>query len=143
MRFQPGLYLRQAAISRLANGKWVVLVPGGYFPEEHTTRTSFDTDARVAQRTAPCLCWMREDGSLIRELKTSDADTGGSVTSFGLTTPVLGDYQDDQVDDVAFAGDLAGNLWRFDLSDENQATGASIWSSREPGKMGTPHSPLR
>jgi type IV pilus assembly protein PilY1 len=41
------------------------------------------------------------------------------VTSYGLTTPVLGDYQNDQVDDVAFAGDLAGNIWRFDLTDES------------------------
>jgi type IV pilus assembly protein PilY1 len=33
----------------------------------------------------------------------------------------LGDYNSDQVDDAAFAGDLQGNVWRFDLTDSNPA----------------------
>ncbi|MGA7297764.1 MAG: PilC/PilY family type IV pilus protein [Rhodanobacteraceae bacterium] len=113
-----GYTFGQAAISRLANGKWVVLVPGGYFPKSIYDPNHF---AAPASRNYSSLFVLdAEDGSLIRELKTSDADTGSSVTSFGLTTPVLGDYQDDQVDDVAFAGDLAGNLWRYDLTDEDK-----------------------
>ncbi|MEO7071776.1 MAG: PilC/PilY family type IV pilus protein, partial [Rhodanobacter sp.] len=34
----------------------------------------------------------------------------------GLSTPVMGDYTGDQIDDVAFAGDLQGDIWRFDLT---------------------------
>jgi type IV pilus assembly protein PilY1 len=35
----------------------------------------------------------------------------------------MGDYDNNQVDDVAFAGDVQGNLWRFDL----QGSSASNW----------------
>ncbi|MBT2119106.1 PilC/PilY family type IV pilus protein, partial [Dyella sp. LX-1] len=56
-----------------------------------------------------------QTGKLIRELKTPDASHSGAA-SHGLSSPVLGDYNDDQIDDVAFAGDLDGNLWRYDLS---------------------------
>jgi len=59
-----------------------------------------------------------ETGSVIAELKTP---TGLGVTSFGLATPVMGDYDNDQIDDVAFAGDVQGNLWRFDMQDSKPA----------------------
>jgi type IV pilus assembly protein PilY1 len=59
---------------------------------------------------------------VIAELKTPTNIAG--VTSFGLATPVMGDYDSNQVDDVAFAGDVQGNLWRFDLS----GTTASSWA---------------
>lgn len=51
---------------------------------------------------------------MIKEIRTPSG-----VTSYGLSTVVLGDYNGDQVADVGFAGDLAGNLWRFDLSSAN------------------------
>jgi type IV pilus assembly protein PilY1 len=60
-----------------------------------------------------------QTGEIIRELKTPTNITG--VSSGGLSSVVLGDYNGDQVDDVAFAGDLSGNLWRFDLTDPNPA----------------------
>ena len=110
-----------------ANGTWVVLVPNGYFPDCGIGKSIPTVD------TASCLAVAAQapkdstgnpysalfvldaqTGSVIAELKTP---TISGVTSFGLAAPVMGDYQGDQVDDVAFAGDLQGNLWRFDLSD--------------------------
>ena len=41
-------------------------------------------------------------------------------------SPVLGDYNNDQVDDLAFAGDLNGNLWRFDLTNPDPANGRPV-----------------
>ena len=105
----------QPAIARLANGRWAVLVPGGYFP-----------DCSQADKVAHCetaggnppsnysalFVLDAQTGEVIAELRTpTDID---GVTSYGLCSPVLGDYNNDQIDDVAFAGDLAGNLWRFD-----------------------------
>lgn len=102
-------------IARLANGKWVVLVPSGYFPNgslDKAARNDFSSLFVLDAST----------GALIRELKTPSQVSGiGAVVSSGLTTPVLGDYNGDQVDDVAFAGDLQGNIWRFDLTDESPA----------------------
>jgi type IV pilus assembly protein PilY1 len=98
----------QPNIGRLANGRWVVLVPGGRIP--HCTYPYVPTSCNVS---SALFVLDAQTGRLIAELKTP-SDIAG-VASYGLSTPVLGDYNDDQVDDVAFAGDLAGNLWRFDL----------------------------
>lgn len=104
----------QPAIARLATGKWAVLVPGGYFPKDTDDPNH---DAAAASNTFSSLFVLdAETGALIRELKTSDADVGDGVVSYGLATPVTGDYEFDLVDDVAFAGDMRGNLWRFDLT---------------------------
>lgn len=99
-------------VGRLANGRWVVLVPSGYFPMGSAEPAAFRHSSSLFVLDA-------ETGELLKELRTPEAVAGTSVTSDGLTTPVLGDYEGDQVDDVAFAGDLQGNVWRFDLSDES------------------------
>ncbi|WP_266181152.1 pilus assembly protein [Dyella humicola] len=107
----------QPNIGRLANGKWVVLVPGGYFPDcsQSDKPANCTTIAAASNGYSSLFVLDAQTGALIQELKTPTTITG--VTSYGLTSPVLGDYNHDQIDDVAFAGDLAGNLWRFDLSD--------------------------
>ena len=112
-----GYTFGQPAIARLANGRWAVLVPSGYFADcskpdkplhcEQLGGASPDGYSALFVLDA-------QTGAVITELKTPTFIDG--VTSYGLSTPVLGDYDDDQIDDVAFAGDLAGNLWRFDLS---------------------------
>lgn len=103
----------QPNVGRLANGKWVVLVPAGYFPNG-------STDAAASNTYSSLFVLNAETGALIRQIKTSSAPQT-AVISYGLAAPVLGDYQNDQIDDVAFAGDIQGNLWRFDLSDANPA----------------------
>lgn len=129
-----GFTLSQPNIGRLNyNDKWVVLVPNGYFPDCTTpdipTATIAACQAIAAQAPgyaagAPYSALFVLDaqtGSVIAELKTP---TIAGVTSFGLATPVMGDYVGNQVDAVAFAGDVEGNLWRFDLSE----TSPSSWS---------------
>jgi type IV pilus assembly protein PilY1 len=128
-----GYTVSQPNIGRLAlknpstgvNGTWVVLVPNGYFPDCSTpdfpTADVASCQAIAAQApgwsaSAPYSALFVLDaqtGAVIAELKTPQIS---GVTSFGLSTPVMGDYQNDQIDDVAFAGDAMGNLWRFDLS---------------------------
>lgn len=107
----------QPAIARLANGRWAVLVPGGYFPDCLAPDKPSHCEREAAQAPSDYSALFVLDaqtGEVISELTTPTTIEG--VTSFGLSTPVLGDYANDQIDDVAFAGDLAGNLWRFDLS---------------------------
>ncbi|MFC4764936.1 pilus assembly protein [Dyella koreensis] len=103
-------------IGRLANEKWVVLVPAGYFPEGSTDEAASNTFSSLFVLDA-------QTGELLRELKTPTTVSGidGAIESYGLSTPVMGDYNSDQVDDVAFAGDLLGNMWRFDLTDGDPA----------------------
>ncbi|KAG9575435.1 hypothetical protein KCV01_g17832, partial [Aureobasidium melanogenum] len=108
-------------IGRLANGKWVVLVPSGYFPSDTSVPplASENGDSASKRKQSSLFVLDAQDGSVIRELTTPS-----TVTSYGLASPVLGDYNNDQIDDVAFAGDLVGNLWRFDLSNSDP----SKWS---------------
>ena len=124
-----GYTVSQPNIGRLSNGEWVVLVSNGYFPDcskpdiPTATLTACQTTAAQAPKDSSgnpysaLFVFDAQTGKMIAELKTPTGISG--VTSFGLATPVLGDYNADQVDDVAFAGDLQGNLWRFDLSSAN------------------------
>jgi type IV pilus assembly protein PilY1 len=126
-----GYTVSQPNIGRLHNGKWAVLVSNGYFPDCGTpdTPTNDSTNCKAIAAQAPTdasgipysalFVLDAQTGSVIAELKTPTDIPG--VTSFGLSTPVMGDYDSDQVDDVAFAGDVQGNLWRFDLSDASPA----------------------
>lgn len=124
-----GYTVSQPNVGRLNNGQWVVLVSNGYFPDCSKPDTPTNDGIGGAQCTAianqapkdasgnpysALFVLDAETGKMIAELKTPTGLSG--VTSFGLGTPVLGDYNADQVDDVAFAGDLQGNLWRFDFS---------------------------
>jgi type IV pilus assembly protein PilY1 len=101
--------------ARLHNGKWVALVASGYFPIDTLDPASKDPKGTQASLLVIDL----ETGTLIRELKTANNRQGINVTNsaFGLSTPITYDFAADQIDDIAVAGDLAGNLWRFDLSD--------------------------
>lgn len=113
----------QPNIARLSSGKWVVLIPSGYFPtcdKQFSPKPCPDIPAAANTRTSLFVV-DAQTGTLIKEMRTP-----ADVVSHGLTSPVVGDYDNDQVDDVAYAGDLDGNLWRFDLGDASvTATDAS------------------
>ncbi|MEO8746771.1 MAG: PilC/PilY family type IV pilus protein [Rhodanobacter sp.] len=125
-----GYSVPQPNVGRLANGKWVTLVSNGYFPD-CTTPDAPTKDVASCQAVA-AQAPQDASGNPYSALFVLDAQTGkaiaelktpviAGVTSFGLARAVLGDYNSDQVDDVAFAGDAQGNLWRFDLSDPHPA----------------------
>jgi type IV pilus assembly protein PilY1 len=129
-----GYTVSQPNIGRVAYGnKWVVLVPNGYFPDcsKPDMPTADQASCQAIADQAPkdasgnpysaLFVLDAQTGNVIAELKTP---TISGVTSFGLATPVMGDYNNDQIDDVAFAGDMQGNLWRFDL----QSTTLSNWT---------------
>lgn len=126
----------QPNVARLSSGKWVVLVPSGYFP---TCDKQFSpkpcVDAAAASNTRSSLFVIdASDGSLIKEIRTP-----ATVASHGLTSPVVGDYNDDQVDDVAYAGDLEGNVWRFDLGNDSitsTVADAGVLQLFKPAKAG-------
>ncbi|HEY9130492.1 MAG TPA: PilC/PilY family type IV pilus protein [Dyella sp.] len=116
-----GFTYGQPNIGRLANGKWVVLVPGGYFPDCSMPDKPVNCQSVDAAKNKFSSLFVldAQTGVLIRELQTPS-----TVTSYGLSSPVLGDYNNDQIDDVAFAGDLVGNLWKYDLTN----TDSSLWT---------------
>ncbi len=94
-----GYSYSQPTIARLHNGKWAVVFGNGYESAGNTTGKAalFILDAM--------------QGTLLRSLEVQ----GTAGLANGLSTPKLADYNADGVADYAYAGDLQGNMWRFDL----------------------------
>lgn len=98
-----GMVLGRPMIAKAANGTDVVLVGNGY---------------NSTSESATLYVFNLITGALIRKLTvpaTALAATGGN----GLANPGLFDANGDGRIDVAYAGDLLGQVWRFDLSDTN------------------------
>jgi type IV pilus assembly protein PilY1 len=103
-------------IARLSNGKWVVLVASGYFPLPNQTPVDPASNDPAANQTSLFVIDL-ETGNLISEISTASAPQPAPPQTYGLSSPAVYDLNSDLVDDIAVAGDLAGNLWRFDLRD--------------------------
>lgn len=94
-----GYSFAQPTIARLHNGQWAVVTGNGY-------QASGSATGAAALYLINAL-----DGSIIKSLEVQSARR----TPNGLSTPRLADYDADGIADYAYAGDLHGNLWRFDL----------------------------
>ena len=110
-------------VARLNHGTggnhWFAIVSSGYFP----TDTLDPSSNEIAAGRTSLLVINLQTGELVREIQTSLAPQTrpSGFKTFGLSTAVIYDQNADQVDDFAVAGDLAGNLWRFDLSSSDPA----------------------
>ncbi|WP_240795264.1 pilus assembly protein [Pseudomonas oryzihabitans] len=91
-----GFTYARPVIARLHTGGWGVVMSNGY---------------NSARDNAVLYVMNMADGSLIKALPASD----NVATPNGLSSPFVADIDGDLVADYAYAGDLHGNLWRFDL----------------------------
>ncbi|WP_333982648.1 pilus assembly protein [Ectopseudomonas khazarica] len=94
-----GYSFSQPTIARLHTGKWAVVFGNGY-------ESANNTNGKAALFIVDAM-----EGTLLKNLEVSGIDGVAN----GLSTPKLGDYNADGVADYAYAGDLQGNVWRFDL----------------------------
>lgn len=106
-----GQILSEPTVSRLSDGTWVVLVGNGY-----------NSDSEVAELLVIDIA--------TGAIKTISTGVGGSSNSNGLAGPLGWDTDPipDFNTDFAYAGDLLGNVWQFDLS----AGFASLDTSQTP-----------
>ncbi len=100
---KPGYSFPRPTIARLHNGKWAVVTGNGY--EGDNT-----SGGKAALYIIDAI-----SGTLTKSLEV----TGTTGVANGLSSPTLADYDADGVADYAYAGDLQGNLWRFDLFGQN------------------------
>ena len=109
-------------VARLSvnGGKWTVLLASGYFPLPNQTPPDPVADDPSANQTSLFVIDL-ESGALIREVPTSAAPQVPTST-YNLSTAAAYDLNTDQVDDIAVAGDLQGNLWRFDLGNTSSGS---------------------
>jgi type IV pilus assembly protein PilY1 len=96
----PGNPNRITQITKLSNGRWAVLLGNGV--NSGTEKAS--------------LLIQFLDGD--RELVKIEADSTPGAGN-GLSTPTAVDLDGDRKTDVVYAGDIKGNLWKFDLSENS------------------------
>jgi type IV pilus assembly protein PilY1 len=100
-----GYTIGEATIARIRyNNKWVALFGNGYDTASDTARL-FIVDLATGQL-----------------IKAIDTGVGTGAVPNGLATPIPVDLNGDKVADVAYAGDLYGNMWKFDLSGTSLAS---------------------
>ena len=100
-----GHVLGEAVVVRLRNGQWAALYGNGY-------------DSKNKKATLYLV--NVADGSLIRKIHT---EHGGKSAPNGLSTPALLFNAQREVI-AAYAGDLRGNVWKFDL----ESTDPHAWN---------------
>ncbi len=94
-----GYSFSQPTIARLHTGTWAVVFGNGY-------ESANNTNGKAALFIVDAM-----EGTLLKSLEVE----GVNGIANGLSTPKLADYNADGVADYAYAGDLQGNVWRFDL----------------------------
>lgn len=134
-----GYTFGQPAVVKMANGKWAALVASGYNNSDTTTTNGETLCTSGAGTTAspylPVGCTTSLTGSAYLfilyldgpttagtwtqgtnyfKIKLPDSATAG--TPNGLAAPLAVDVTGDSQVDYAYAGDLYGNMWKFDLS---------------------------
>lgn len=106
-------------IAKMANGRWAAIFGNGY-------NNSVADGAASATGRAALFIVDLETGDLIRKLSTN---TGSVATPNGLATPTVIDYNGDYVADFIYAGDLLGNIWKFDVTNASPAQWDSDYKS--------------
>lgn len=115
-----GLSIPAPQVARLHNGKWGVVFANGYNSANNTSGKAvlFVVDV--------------ETGALVKKL-----DAQGATSTNGLSTPRLADNNSDGVAEYAYAGDLQGNMWRFDLIGTGRSTSAPFTRDDDAASIGT------
>ena len=127
-------------VVRMHNGKWAALFSNGYNNTEPDGNVS-------ATGNAVLFIVDLETGNLIRKIDTlqgsaQDPTFLGKPNGLSVAAPV--DRDGDFIIDAAYAGDLFGNLWKFDLSDPDPANwgvaygGNPLFLTRQTGGIRQP-----
>jgi len=101
---------RSTQITRLNNGRWAVVMGNGYNStnQRPVLLIQYLDGARELQRLIASAAVLQPDGD---------------IAPNGLSAPRLHDVNGDGMPDVVYAGDLLGNLWKFDIASASD----SLW----------------
>ncbi|HGO7464436.1 TPA: PilC family type IV pilus tip adhesin, partial [Neisseria meningitidis] len=118
---QLGYTVGTPQIGKTHNGKYAAFLASGY-----ATKTIDDQQ----NKTALYVYDLESSGTLIKKIEVPNGKGG-------LSSPTLVDKDLDGTVDIAYAGDRGGNMYRFDLSNNDPTK----WSVRTIFK-GTPDKPI-
>ena len=115
-----GYMLGSAEITRMNNGEWVAIVGNGVNSTSHK---------------AQLLIINLSDGTLMKMINTN---VGSADSQNGLSTPLLIDIDQNLTTDFIYAGDVQGNLWKFDVSGNTSGSwvvdlgGSPLYTAKNP-----------
>ena len=112
-----GFVLHKPQIARLNNGQWGVIFGNGYNSQSGQSKT-FILNAATGN-----------------EIAVLDSEFGGTATVKelnGMAMPFLADDDSNITVDTLYAGDLQGNLWKFDISSDDKTAWQSAFSIGSP-----------
>ena len=98
-----GYTFGQSSIVRMQNGSWAAIVSNGY---------------GSANNLAVLYIIDIQTGRIIKTLST---EYGGTLAPNGLSSPIAIDANHDSIVETIYAGDLQGNLWKFDVGSADPA----------------------
>jgi type IV pilus assembly protein PilY1 len=119
-----GYSFSQPSIVRMSNGKWAAVFGNGYNSTELDSNTSSTGNAVLYVVDI-------ETGSLVKKFDTGVGalqDPAALGRPNGLSSPAVADVDGDFVADYIYAGDLFGNIWKFDVNDTNPTNWAIAFS---------------
>ncbi|MGA8054349.1 MAG: PilC/PilY family type IV pilus protein, partial [Burkholderiales bacterium] len=119
------------AIGKLKNGRWVVVVTSGY---NNVNAPSISGDGQGYLYVVDAVT-----GEILNKIGTG---VGDSSTPSGLNKIrafVRGDANVDNTVDRVYGVDLLGNIWRFDVNDERDASNNPVYppAGREATRLAT------
>lgn len=119
---QPSLVRRNDSDANSDNNPWVAIFGNGYNSNNPNKPV---TDPVTPATTAVLFVVDVQYGSIIRKIDLGEGQ--------GLSTPSVVDGNGDAIADFIFAGDLEGNLWRFDIRDPdpNNWTYAKLFTAKD------------
>lgn len=105
------------SVVRLQNGVWAAVFSGGY----NNTIDNASDGAAADSTTGDAALYIVNlaDGSLIKKINTgvgAEDDPSGENRPNGLSSPAVIDVDNDNIADLIYAGDLFGNMWKFDVA---------------------------
>jgi len=131
-----GYSYTKPSIMKMNNGKWMVAFGNGYNSTEADGNASTTGDAILFLLDVE---HGGKGGAGLKVKLSTENGTAEDPTATGranrLTDIIAIDKNNDQLVDYIYAGDMFGNLWKFDVSDSN----ANNWSII---KQGTTPKPL-
>lgn len=114
-----GYTYSQPDVVRMNNGKWAAIFGNGY-------------NSSSATGDAVLFIVDIETGALIKKITTKEGtadDPTGNGRPNGLASVTAVDLDNNYTTDVIYAGDLFGNMWKFDVSSSNTNSWGSAYGS--------------
>jgi type IV pilus assembly protein PilY1 len=99
-------------LAKMADGTWAAIFGNGY------NNTEADGTPSTSGHAVLYIVDV-ETGDLLKKIDTGE---GSATTPNGLATPLLIDDDSDSVVDYIYAGDLLGNMWKFDVDDASTSS---------------------